>query len=412
MKPLNAGEVENLVEDLKDLLGARLQEIQTGGRELGLGLYHKADIHWVWIDMNPTSPMLLRLERAPKHLRERSPLSLFLKAHGKNLNLREVLQPLKAGRILSLLFGPDSDPLTVEIRLFPHGENIIVEKSNKRVSYAKVQELKPLKESPLLSVRSLSELKRQWLGPVGPVKTEDAEARKQSALRKKREGLEKLKQDSQAKQKHKLYSELGEWLKEHQTLKVPVHLKDILAINESLATNIEKSFTKAKQLKHRWQESQKRIEKLEAEITAFEARPALTGAPDKTPNLKSTKKSEAKFRTLRLESNLEAYMGKSGRDNLTLLREAQPWDLWLHLRDLPGAHVVVRRPKKLEVTDDQIRKVTQWLVRETASKKFSPGDFVEIQLQEVRFVRPIKGDRLGRVTVQDPKFRRLRLPSD
>jgi predicted ribosome quality control (RQC) complex YloA/Tae2 family protein len=106
-----------------------------------------------------------------------------------------------------------------------------------------------------------------------------------------------------------------------------------------------------------------------------------------------------------------AYMGRSAKDNLALLRSAQAWDLWLHLKDYPSAHVIIRRPRGQEISQEEIARTARWLAQEaTASKReLRAGDTFEIQFAECRYVRPIKGDRLGRVTVLNPKVLRLKL---
>src|SRR5262249_19127485 len=122
-------------------------------------------------------------------------------------------------------------------------------------------------------------------------------------------------------------------------------------------------------------------------------------------------KSKIKTRKLDLEGGRLAYMGASAKDNLALLRAAQPWDLWLHLKDYPGAHVILRRLRGKEVPTAEIQRVARWLASETQASKreLRPGDVFEVQVAECRYVRPIKGDRIGRVTVGEHKVLRIKL---
>jgi len=419
MKPLNEYEVENIVQELTELIGGRLQAVESTDHELGLGLYHNSEIHWLWIDLTPSNPVVLHLKELPQREFKKTPLQLFFSAHGKGLRLNALHRDEGAGRVVHFAFGSAPDPFYVEVRLFPHGENVIATKGSKRISYSKIQDLKPLKKTQdVMMVRSLEQIKREWMDQKSN-KAEANPARKVRQLEKKKEGLRKLKEDLADKQRFQSFSEFGEWLKENQTLQVPEKFSDLVGRKLTLSENIEAAFSKAKSLKHKMEENQNRILELEKEIQRLEHE--VAGGPEAKPlgqtqeprerklQTEKRKASGARYRTLKLEAPFEAYMGRSAKDNLLILREAQGWDIWLHLRDSPGAHVIIRRPKSKVVPTNILDQVVLWLVKETASKKFAKGDIVEVQMQEARFVRPIKGDKLGRVTVQTPKHRRVRL---
>jgi hypothetical protein len=406
VKALNVFEVENLVQDLTGLRGARLQEVVSGEAELGLGLYHSSKTTWLWMDFAAAAPMLLLLSELPPFKKSKLPVALFINTHGKSLKLSGVTQ--REGRIVELVFGHEPDPLILEIRLFPHGSNLIVKKDKKQISFAKVKELKGAGNlSPAVaSARSSEQIRKEWLGRHDKPQISNEELLKKT-LKKKQEGLKKLREDHEEKKEFANYAALGEWLKENQNLKVPSELKRYLQISLNLAENIEEAFKKAKMLKAKFDEGKKRIQKMEDEIAEIEA--GRVNFSEKLQKPKKIKFQTAKFRTLKLDGPFEAYLGKSGKDNLALLRQAQPWDLWLHLRDLPGAHAIIRKTKNSEVPESVLFQTIHWLVKESASKNFTSGDIVEIQMQEARFVRPLKGDTHGRVTVQEPKYRRVRL---
>jgi predicted ribosome quality control (RQC) complex YloA/Tae2 family protein len=139
-----------------------------------------------------------------------------------------------------------------------------------------------------------------------------------------------------------------------------------------------------------------RVGVLKAEIAQLEASVfSPAPAPKRAGNI--LQKTNAKGRTLVLDGGATAFIGKSAADNLALLRKARAWDYWMHLRDEPGAHAIVHRERNQSISDDEFRKVARWLAKESsASKKGMSGVFVVV-MTECRFVRPIKGDRLGRV---------------
>jgi len=117
------------------------------------------------------------------------------------------------------------------------------------------------------------------------------------------------------------------------------------------------------------------------------------------------KESSAKGRTIEILGGLRLYVGKSGADNIKLLREARPWYFWLHIRDEPGAHAILHRNKNQNVTDAQLHLAAHHLIHKTYGEKSAQhrGQKIPVLVTECRFVRPIKGDRLGRVTFSDER---------
>ncbi|MFN8944425.1 MAG: hypothetical protein ACK5WZ_07355 [Pseudobdellovibrionaceae bacterium] len=113
---------------------------------------------------------------------------------------------------------------------------------------------------------------------------------------------------------------------------------------------------------------------------------------------------EVKARKMNLISGAIVYLGKSAADNLKILRTAKAWDYWLHLRDLPGAHAIIHRDRNQNLSDEEIRKVAQWVIKESVKSKMKlDGQKFDVMMTECRFVKPIKGDRLGRVNFSNEK---------
>jgi predicted ribosome quality control (RQC) complex YloA/Tae2 family protein len=95
-------------------------------------------------------------------------------------------------------------------------------------------------------------------------------------------------------------------------------------------------------------------------------------------------------------------VGRSSRDNLALLRKARAWDFWLHLKDVPSAHAILQREKNQHLKDQDLNKAGKWLVEQSfrLKKEKYQGQRFEVVFAECRYVRPIKGDKVGRVTYQ------------
>lgn len=177
----------------------------------------------------------------------------------------------------------------------------------------------------------------------------------------------------------------------------------------NLHDNRERAFRKAKESKQKVEGNRERREELLIEIARLESwleDPARAPAPREVVKGRGTKaleKTETKGRTLNLPSGLQAVYGRSAKDNLAILRQARAWDLWLHLKDEPGAHAIIFREKNENVGIHDIEEVAQWLYKESHGKKTRMvGLRFEVIVVECRFVRPIKGDQLGRVNYHSP----------
>ncbi len=81
------------------------------------------------------------------------------------------------------------------------------------------------------------------------------------------------------------------------------------------------------------------------------ARLGLVHAPRTAkPGRPSSKKEKpARVRRHSTREGFDILVGKSGDENDTLtFRVASPWDFWLHAAGQPGAHVIVRNPRRLK----------------------------------------------------------------
>jgi predicted ribosome quality control (RQC) complex YloA/Tae2 family protein len=192
-------------------------------------------------------------------------------------------------------------------------------------------------------------------------------------------------------------------LKTHGTLDVPEHLQSYISKSESLSWNIENTFSKSKQLVGKKDGARERLVELEKEIKTLE-NARFKEKPQKTGLIDLMQKADARGRKFTLESGALAYCGKSAADNLALLRQAKAWDYWLHLKDYPGAHAIIHRQRDQEISSSEIQEVAGWVAKESlSSKSLMVGQKVAVVMVECRFVRPIKGDKLGRVTYHGEK---------
>ncbi|MGZ3774760.1 MAG: DUF814 domain-containing protein [Pseudobdellovibrionaceae bacterium] len=411
MKALTQQELQHFVSHFKPILdGCQLQEILVNDRGLAFG-FHGAAHYWLVLDLLPNAPMMLVFEETcpfKKGLKSK-PVSLFLNSHGKNLYLTSMAVLHEYGRVVRLLLKNSQTECEIEIRLIPKQCNVIVKAHGKQVAWDRPLELTSALyiENPPVP-RSLEEIHEQWLAEQGTAKKSSldpvAQWEKQKAkdLEKKKKALGEIEKQI-ASDEQDLWAEVGQYLKTHGNLTVPEHLNAYIDSKESLSWNIERSFSKAKQLAQKKEGAKERLKELKIEIEQLEK---------STYKQKQTKKSiddlmqkaEARGRKLHLESGALAYCGKSAADNLALLRQAKSWDYWLHLRDYPGAHAIIHRQREQQIFDSDIQKVAEWVAKESlSSKALMVGQKMVVVIVECRFVRPIKGDKLGRVTYHSEK---------
>lgn len=421
MKAWTVSELDNIVASLKALLGARLQEIKSTDHDLVMGFYSQGALLWLWADLNALRPSLLPWTELPLGLTsKKSPLNLFLRAHFDGHKLVDVRREIRWGRVVTLVFSAGQE---LEIRLFPHGTNVVARAGEKTLSLRKVE---PLIEAPpvadTLLNRDLETLREQWSAqrggggsrkggkdaqdPVHRVKVELA--RKEKALGKVQEEL-KRKADLP-------WRSIGEWLKQNQTLNVPEEWSPFIDKRRKLAWNIDQCFTKARDVEGKLFGTEQRKKLLVEEIAALKKEldkpPGQMTIRPKTPSLQPLKDSEATGRTLRINEELVAVAGKNAADNLKLLRKARAWDYWLHLQDQPGSHVILFRNKSTSVSDAVLKQVIGWFTKIQFGKRYASyaGDKVRVIVTECRHVRPIKGDRLGRVNYQDERIFIFQVP--
>ncbi|EPR42756.1 protein of unknown function DUF814 [Desulfovibrio sp. X2] len=105
-----------------------------------------------------------------------------------------------------------------------------------------------------------------------------------------------------------------------------------------------------------------------------------------------------------------AARGKSAKANHALLTEAaSPHDLWLHAKDVPGAHVVLRRDHPGQEVPEQSLEEAAALA--ALSSGLKDAAWADVLCAEARHVRTIKGAAHGLVRLEKP-LRVLRVRPD
>lgn len=403
MKSWSVGELDNVVRALGPLLGARLQEVRSNETDFVLGFYGEGRLLWLWMDLNPVFPTLLPWSEPPVTLAaKKSPMQLFLRAHFVGQTLLTVERPEGQGRLVRLHFSGDR---TLEVRLFPRGENLLASASGKQVSLSKPHELKPLREEETGSPgRSLEELRDEWRtrrssGRRGKTSALTPQQKLDKQIAKKRSALEKV-EDELRRKTDLPWREVGLWMKQEQSVEVPEKWAPFVDKRRKLSWNIDQCFQRARENEQKALGTERRRQALVAEIaTLLTTKVKDRDVEGDRPILKPLKKGDMEARSLRINDEIIAYVGKNAADNLKLLRKARPWDFWMHLQDRPGAHCILFRNKSTSVSDAALAEVVAWFVKMQFGAKLShySQEKMPVLVAECRHVRPIKGDRLGRV---------------
>lgn len=410
MAAMNATELASYTKRLSSqLLGGQLQDIWTDGKCLVLEIFKNRPSFLV-LDLNQQHPDLILLDQRPGLKKLTKPVTLFLKSHAKNSRLLSLTQLPEFGRVLQFEFGTAGGSCRCLLVMIPRAVNFSIEAQGKKLSWMKPKDLQaqepkefPIQESVEIQERAEQWLARQSQGSKTALKENTSKpAAKDVALEKKRKLLDKLKENLLSDEPEQ-WRQFGELLKSSSEL--PDSLKKYYDSKKTRSENLTQAFHMAKELERKAEGLAQRVKKIEEEITALEQGDAESAAPAK-PALRSQilKKTESRGRSFKTTGGFEAVFGKSAAENLAILRQARAWDYWLHLKDYPSSHAILFREKNQNVPDQDIEQVAKWLIKEKMLKKdFSLGGKFAVIVVECRFVRPIRGDKHGLVTYQNPR---------
>lgn len=419
MRALNVEEIDNLVEALGALVGARLQEVEVSPRGVGIGFWMKGQaITWLWFENLTWSPLLLPLTNCPqKGMKPLRPLALFLRAHYEGKILKGVERDATLGRAVRLQFGNDA---AILFRLWPRGGNVIASSGGSRVSLMPI--IPVTAETPVESnaapTRGLADIVNEWANSLQSTKESSQKAKgekkpkgkPQSPVDRLERAIKKVQEEIASKEMQP-FRAVGEWLVANQSVEVPDEHRAFVDARRSLAWNIENNFRRAKESDRKLIVTKARLKNLNQELEEAKRRPE--GATEKqsvaAPKVKS-KSGAARYRTVKLGANVAAMIGKSAQDNLSLLRQARSWDMWMHLRDHPGSHAIVSLERGQKIGDEALKQVGAALVEQTFGDKakLRKGDIFDLIVAECRYVKPIRGDKAGRVTFTHDRSLRFR----
>jgi predicted ribosome quality control (RQC) complex YloA/Tae2 family protein len=259
------------------------------------------------------------------------------------------------------------------------------------------------------------------------------------AIKHEKRVVEKLKIDRREAERSDQYQWWGEMLMA-QLHKVKLHLSQVeledvvrghpspvlVPLDPEITPlhNAQRFFKKAQKgsrglvlVEKREKEIQDRLEQLKAaqrSLPALQTPEEIKKAflslfpkkPEKAPP-SNKKKKEEKVPTpniirIKLSKQFELCAGASAAANeYVTFQLAQPEDLWFHVRDLPGAHVILRRLQRdSEVTPEMILQAAQLAASHSKAK---PGLKVTVSFTEKKNVKKIPGAPMGMVSMTKEK---------
>ncbi|MEK6555530.1 MAG: hypothetical protein AABZ31_09845, partial [Bdellovibrionota bacterium] len=267
MRPLQMTELSQLVQGLDDLVSCRLQKVESGENWLSFMFYGRGEERFLFLNLNAKCPVLLPI-RPPRNFKKKTiPALLFIKAHFADHFLSKIVHEEGEGRILKMTF---SNGGVLELRLFPHGQNLIATTvDGKKISMNKVSEVSvsPVMGRAEVEPRPLEQIIEEWMKENSPASAVgapvDKEKAKAKALEKKKRALELVEKEVGLK-KEEPYREIGEWLKAHQILDVPAEWQEFIDGKKTLAQNLNLVFEKAKQSAEKLSSARARVATLKA----------------------------------------------------------------------------------------------------------------------------------------------------
>ncbi len=361
------------------------------------------------ISLKPGNPYFFVSEQNTRPVKAlKKPLALFLKTHFQGLKVKEIRRDLVKGRCLIIEFYDFVGEM--RISLIPGSANIEVQKENKLVFAYKPRKITThQKKESLAQARDNEFFRELWQSQAKSVTQATVDIEK--ILAKKISGLEKM-QLKLNEMNETSWSSAGEWLKVHSHYdEVPLEFKELIDPAKSLSWNLENCFEKAKKNKSKIEGTLQRIKQLEEEIQRLKN--GKTQAPSASKGSSSPKitnlhkHSQSQGRTIDL-GQYRLYIGRSGEDNLRLLRKAKAWYIWLHIKDYPGAHGILERPRSsVPIEIEVIKKAALAVIKQSVSSEKS-GVFDAIYA-ECRYVRPVRGAKAGQVTLSHEKVVSVRI---
>lgn len=420
---MNILEIDETINDIQIALGYVVQNVYFYDKTLVLSLWQNHKVFWLVICLDYSHQSLFLIpEQKSKLKMQKKPIQTFALAHLKQLYFTDITRIENYGRKIQLLFSAsEKEDVVVEVVLVPTSLNLSIHKGKKSVYLFKPKELDEFKAQQNLNLKtkSIESYKQSWLENLKSdlksilnekqksISTLDAE------IQKKIKAIQKIETDIDKKRNDDIYQ--FAILIQKNADEAKIKFPDLFEPKKSIYKLKDEAFEKLKALNQKIFRSEQRLKILQEDLLNLKSISAeewvliqQNKGKSQIPSFRQD--SSLKVRKLEVESDLVAYFGKSASDNMKLLRSAKPWHLWFHIKESPSAHLILFRSKTRELKDEEIQKTLVWFIRQTSNEKdLSSGGVFEVLMTECRYVRPIKGEKIGRVQYSHEKVIRVAL---
>ncbi|MGB9755703.1 MAG: NFACT RNA binding domain-containing protein [Desulfurella sp.] len=90
----------------------------------------------------------------------------------------------------------------------------------------------------------------------------------------------------------------------------------------------------------------------------------------------------------------DVYIGKNAKGNDLILKNASKEDIWMHPKNIPGPHLIIKNPKRLQELEKTLLEKCAKKIKE----EIRSNNKIEIDYTFVKYVKKPKGFKKGRVT--------------
>lgn len=406
--PLNQKEMEVLAEALQLFKGGRLQGVVVQLPKVILSFQISHEMVNLIFHADKNLPLLYWEKSIGKKKKgPPKPLSLFLQSHFVGKTVLDVVVQRDWGRVLQFSF----DGGEIQFCLIPTMPNILILTEEKSLSLFKPEKIERLTEEKLSELSKLpARTAPEIFSQIQALKSAQAESptqskspsQKNTPFIKLERALKKVHEEILAKLDNP-WAMLGEKIKERGLQSLSIEERKLLKGISKPGEAMNFCFTQSKKNKQKLEGVRKREAELQTQIADLKLHPMASPEKPIAKRVSLLHQVEGRGRTFHGEG-FDLYVGRSGQDNLSLLRKSRAWDYWVHLKDFPGAHGIIRREKSRTLSSYEWQKVFNKLCEFSfSSEKLQKmrGEKLNMICTETRFVKPIKGDRLGRVTYKE-----------
>lgn len=412
---MNIPEIDLSLSEIQTYLGAKVQAVHFVQQALILELYHFGQgmgqkLHLIMYAKAPNSAIFITSDVSKRVKSEQKPIYLFAKAHLLGATLSEITRDENFGRVVNLEFNTKDETIRVTQNLVPMAWNLQILVGNKEVSLNKPKEVPKFQgafnSEKTVDPDQLESQKNKILGLIF------AQQKKTLKIPSKEQGIKKLEKlktnllnDLETKKNldHLEFAELLIKDPKQASLQFPQFYdaqKNIYVLQKEFFDKHKRNIEKIKRVEERLEEVELDIQGLKAMSDKEWESQQLNKQKLQLKSHITSKKPAIEARKLELGHDFVAYLGKSAKHNTELLRRAKPWHYWMHIKDHASAYVIIHCQKNKKISFSEVEKTLKWWASLSGAQNsyFQEQSKCSVLVTQCRYVRPVKGDKLGRVT--------------